>query len=79
MSRARRQKQFEAMVAKYGVDAIAAVVAGLRSGALKPSQFYRVPVCVYHDDGCDELAGKGPCNCNRAVGPPRRVPGPEEN
>jgi hypothetical protein len=27
-------------------------------------------VNVYHDDWCDLLAGRGPCNCNPDVGQP---------
>jgi hypothetical protein len=56
---------------------VGAIVAALRAGKLRPGQLYSVP--IYHDDGCDELAGRGPCNCERQVGEPQRVAGPEEN
>jgi hypothetical protein len=25
---------------------------------------------VYHDDWCDQLAGRGPCNCEPEIGEP---------
>ena len=74
MSRERRWRQ---LVGRYGADAVGAIVAALRAGKLRPGQLYSVP--IYHDDGCDELAGRGPCNCERQVGEPQRVAGPEEN
>lgn len=36
-------------------------------------------VNVAHDDWCDLLKGRGPCNCNPTIHLPEKVPNPEEN
>jgi hypothetical protein len=43
---------------------------------LKPGVYITT---ISHDNWCDFLAGRGPCNCNPDIGPPERVHRPEEN
>jgi hypothetical protein len=45
-------------------------------GGLPPGVY---TVDIRHDDWCDQLAGKGPCNCSPEVGDPKLIFQPEDN
>ncbi|GEM_PF-1560344 len=68
--RRREPTSYAARVLRRAKDALAA-------GQLQAGQVYAVR--VEHDEWCDLLAGKGPCNCNPIVSDPLRVPTPEDN
>jgi hypothetical protein len=61
----------------YAPKVLAVSEQALADGTIRPGQFYSLD--VLHDDWCDLLTGKGPCNCDPEVCPPRRVPFPQEN
>lgn len=58
--------------ARYARRVEAAARAAMKDGRIKAGSAYTIDVC--HDDWCDQLADKGPCNCNPAVGPIRQLP-----
>lgn len=41
-----------------------------RSGIQGPGAY---EITIYHDDWCDLLSKRGPCNCNPEIGPIKRV------
>jgi hypothetical protein len=70
MSRERREKRDRKRGTPNYLGPLAdAWRRALDAGASVPGQVHEVG--VYHDDGCDLLAGRGPCNCNPEVGTPR--------
>jgi hypothetical protein len=58
MSRHRRQ-------ARYARRVEAAAARALAEGRIQPGTLCMID--VLHDDWCNQLAGKGPCNCNPAI------------
>jgi hypothetical protein len=78
MSKRNRERRQQRRKASGHLEAVlAASQERLAEGLLQPGQLYTVAVA--HDDWCDLLAGRGPCNCNPEVGRPQRIPVPEEN
>ena len=67
MSRERREKRDRKRGTPNYLGPLAdAWRRALDAGASVPGQVHEVG--VYHDDGCDLLAGRGPCNCNMTGG-----------
>ena len=56
-----KQPKYAGKVAKEGLRAVDEQGAGVFA------------ISVAHDDWCDLLNNKGPCNCNPDVGKPRQV------
>ncbi len=71
MSKHNRERRKQNRQLPKHVGPVIASAQGLKPG------FYMVN--VRHDDNCNLLKGKGPCNCNPEVRPPERVPSPEDN
>jgi hypothetical protein len=59
----------------YLDEALAKGLQALADGTMTPGFVHTMD--VYHDDWCDLLAGKGPCNCNPDVKPPKKPDPPE--
>jgi hypothetical protein len=59
---------------KYGRAVIDAGKKGLADGTIRPGNLYVID--VHHDDWCDLLAGRGPCNCEPEVDVPQTMPLP---
>jgi hypothetical protein len=62
---------------KYAAELMAKQMEALREGTMKPGQVYTIGVA--HDDWCDLLHDRGPCNCDPEVRAPERVPNLDEN
>jgi hypothetical protein len=73
MSRERTRKR---LLPKYAGPVIEQGLAGLDNGTMTPGLY---EITVRHDSWCDLMAGRGPCNCDPAVGPPVRVTPPQDN
>lgn len=58
---------------------IRAVVAEMRKLRERGAGIGLYNVTVLHDDWCNLLAGKGPCNCNPEVQKPQKWVRPENN
>jgi hypothetical protein len=52
----------------YVTPLLAAAEAALANGTVQGGKFYHID--TRHDDWCDLLAGKGPCNCDPEIGEP---------
>ena len=76
MSRRNRERRAKGPP-KYADAVIAAALEALDKGTMKPGSVWTIN--VRHDDWCQLLAGKGPCNCNPEVRPPERIPCSQEN
>jgi hypothetical protein len=57
--------------ARYARRVEAALFAAIEAGRIDVGEVYTIDVA--HDPWCRGLAGKGPCNCNPAVGPIRQL------
>jgi hypothetical protein len=72
MSRERSRKRLP----RYAGPVIGPALEAVGAGTLAPGLY---EVVVRHESRCDLLAGRGPCNCDPEVGPPRRVTFPQDN
>jgi hypothetical protein len=71
MSKRNRDKRKRQGLPRYAGAVIGVGLEALDTGKLKPG-VYVIP--VRHDGWCDLLAGKGPCNCDPEVRPPKMCP-----
>lgn len=72
MSRHNRDRRKKPTSPKYMPALVAAAVT---ARMLQPGTAYIVK--ILHDDWCDLLAGRGPCNCDPEVQAPMPCPRPD--
>ena len=59
MSAARRHRRRQP---NYRAPAMSMIAAAMAAGQVRPGTVHHV--LVYHDDGCAQLEGRGPCDCD---------------
>lgn len=67
----------EDMRPNYAAAVEQALLAALANGSVVRGRVSVVE--IRHDDFCNQLAGRGPCNCSPEVCPPRLVPDPTKD